>query len=232
MESGNLYLVSTPIGNMKDITLRAIETLQSVNYIACEDTRKTGTLLKTLGINKKHMLISYYNDTEDARIPNIINLLLNGEDVALVSDSGTPTISDPGFRLVRECKKNSIKVISIPGPTALISALASSGLPTDKFIFLGFLPKKEGNRNKLLEKTKSANSDMEATVIIYEAPHRILKTIESIKKVFGNINLTILREITKIHEEALSMTTEEFIKHYSERSPKGEFVILWNTKEF
>ncbi len=232
MEPGNLYLVSTPIGNMKDITLRAIETLQSVNYIACEDTRKTGTLLKTLGINKKHMLISYYNDTEDARIPNIINLLLNGEDVALVSDSGTPTISDPGFRLVRECKKNNIKVISIPGPTALISALASSGLPTDKFIFLGFLPKKEGNRNKLLEKTKSANSDMEATVIIYEAPHRILKTIESVKKVFGNINLTILREITKIHEEALSMTTEEFVKYYSERNPKGEFVILWNTKEF
>lgn len=232
MEPGNLYLVSTPIGNMKDITLRAIETLQNVNYIACEDTRKTGTLLKTLGINKKHMLISYYNDTEDARIPNIINLLLNGEDVALVSDSGTPTISDPGFRLVRECKKNNIKVISIPGPTALISALASSGLPTDKFIFLGFLPKKEGNRNKLLEKIKTANSDIEATVITYEAPHRILKTIESIKKVFGNINLTILREITKIHEEALSMTTEEFIKHYSERSPKGEFVILWNTKEF
>lgn len=232
MEIGNLYLVSTPIGNMKDITLRAIETLQNVNYIACEDTRKTGTLLKTLNISKKHMLISYYDDTEDARIPNIINLLLNGEDVALVSDSGTPTISDPGFRLVRECLKTNIKVISIPGPTALISALSSSGLPTDKFIFLGFLPKKEGNRLKLLENSKDANSKVEATLIAYEAPHRLIKTLESIRKVYGEIDITLARELTKIHEETIAKPISEFIEIYSKKNPKGEFIILWNTKDF
>lgn len=232
METGNLYIVATPIGNLKDITLRAIETLSNVEYIACEDTRKTGMLLKSIGVKRRAMLISYYEQTEDARIPNIINLLLNSKDVALVSDSGTPAISDPGFRLIRECLKNEIKVISIPGPSATISALVSSGLPTDKFIFLGFLPKKEGNRLKLLKNTKEGNEKIEATIIIYEAPHRILKVLESIKEVYGNIEIVLARELTKIHEEVKSGLIENFIDIYKKQNPKGEFVVLWNTKNF
>ncbi len=232
METGKLFIVATPIGNLKDITLRAIETLSSVEYIACEDTRKTGVLLKAIGVERRAMLISYYEQTEDARIPNIINLLLNGKDVALVSDSGTPAISDPGFRLIRECLKNEIKVISIPGPSATISALVSSGLPTDKFIFLGFLPKKEGNRLKLLKNTKEGNEKIEATIIIYEAPHRILKVLESIKEVYGNIEIILARELTKIHEEVKSDIIENFIEKYKKQEPRGEFVVLWNTKNF
>lgn len=232
MEIGKLYIVATPIGNLSDITLRAIETLGSVDYIACEDTRKTGMLLKSINIEKRPMLISYYEGVEDQRIPNILNILLNGQDVALVSDSGTPAVSDPGFRLVRECVKNNIKVVSIPGPSALISALVSSGLPTDKFIFLGFLPKKEGNRLKLLTNTKDANEKIEATVIIYEAPHRILKVLKSIKDVYGNIQITIGRELTKIHEEVDTDSIENMSERFKKQDPRGEFVLMWNIKDF
>ena len=189
-------------------------------------------LLKSIGVEKRAMFISYYEQTEDLRIPNILNLLLNGRDVALVSDSGTPAVSDPGFRLIRECVKNNIKVISIPGPSALISALVSSGLPTDKFIFLGFLPKKEGNRLKLLKNTKEGNNKIEATVIIYEAPHRLLKVLVSIQEVYGNIQITLARELTKIHEEVKTDSIENFIEKYKKQDPRGEFVALWNTKDF
>lgn len=228
---GSLYIVATPIGNLQDITLRAISTLRSVDYIACEDTRKTGILLKSLDISHRPMLISYYEQSELIRIPNILNILSNGHNVALVSDSGTPTISDPGFRLVRACKEEGIDVISIPGPFAGVAALASSGLPTDKFIFLGFLPKKEGNRLRLLRNLKEANQNLEATVIIYEAPHRLLKTLKSIESVFGNIQIVLMRELTKIHEERLSENIESLIKKYEEQNPRGEFVILFNTKK-
>ena len=230
MHKANLYIVATPIGNLQDITLRAISILKSVSYIACEDTRKTGVLLKSLNITHRPMLISYYEQNEQARIPNILNILRNGEDVALVSDSGTPTISDPGFRLVRACKEEGIEVVSIPGPSAGISALASSALPTDKFIFLGFLPKKEGHRIRLLETLKQSNKDLEATVIIFEAPHRLIKTLINIKEVFGNINLSIARELTKIHEEKFTDSLENIISRYNERAPRGEFVILFNPK--
>lgn len=230
MHKGNLYIVATPIGNLQDITLRAISVLKSVDYIACEDTRKTGTLLKSFEIPHKPMLISYYEQVELVRIPNILNILNNGRDVALVSDSGTPTISDPGFKLVRACRDEGINVISVPGAFAGVSALASSGLPTDKFIFLGFLPKKEGNRIRLLENVKEANLKLEGTVVIYEAPHRLIKTLSSIKLVFGNINLAIGRELTKIHEESFMEKTEELIQKYEKQPPKGEFVILFNPK--
>jgi len=231
MEKGNLYIVATPIGNLKDITLRAIEVLENVDYIACEDTRKTGILLKELGISRKSMLISYYEQTEEARIPNILNLLSNGQDVALVSDSGTPLVSDPGFRLVREAKKLGFNVISIPGATAGISALVSTGLPPDKFLFLGFLPKKEGNRIKLLNEIKNSNKNLEATVIIYEAPHRLIKTLKSIELVFGEmLSLSVARELTKVHEEVFAMKIGELIKRYENKSPKGEFVLLFNPK--
>lgn len=231
MERGNLYIVATPIGNLKDITLRAIEVLESVEYLACEDTRKTGILLKSLGIERKSMLISYYEQTENARIPNILNLLLNGKDVALVSDSGTPLISDPGFRLVREARKNEINVIPIPGPSASISALVSSGLPSDKFLFLGFLPKKEGNRIRLLNEVKLSNEKLESTVIIYEAPHRLTKTLKSLSQVFGiDFEVTSARELTKIHEEVITLSIGKLIEKYEKMNPKGEFVILFNPK--
>ncbi len=225
-----MFIVATPIGNLQDITLRAIETLKSVDYIACEDTRKTGILLKSLNLNSHPMLISYYEQNEKVRIPNILNLLINGRDVALVSDGGTPTISDPGFRLVRQCLKENIKVVSIPGPSAVITAISSSGLPTDKFIFLGFLPKKPGHRLKLLKELQVSNKKLEATVIIYEAPHRLVKVLVDLNTVFGNINITLARELTKIYEEQVSSTIEEFLKKYEKKKPKGEFVILFSPK--
>ena len=178
------------------------------------------------------MLISYYDGKEKDRIPNIINLLINGQNVALVSDSGTPLVSDPGYPLVRECLSSGINVISIPGPTALISALVSSGQPPDKFIFLGFLPKKDGNRIKLLNQVKLANKDLESTVILYEAPHRIVKTLTDLKNVFGDVKITLSREITKIHEEVSYLLISEFLAKYNKSKPKGEYVILLNPKTF
>lgn len=232
MNHGNLYIVATPIGNIQDISIRATELLKSIEYVACEDTRRTGLLLKSIGFEQKPMLISYYDGKEKDRIPNILNLLLNGKDVALVSDSGTPLISDPGFPLVRECLKNEIKVISIPGPSAVISSLVISGQPTDKFIFLGFLPRKEGNRRKLLENLKESNKELEATVVIYEAPHRLVKSLLAIKEVFGSINITICRELTKIYEESTTSNIDSFLSKYDKTQPKGEFVILFNPKTF
>lgn len=232
MHLGTLYIVATPIGNLQDITLRAINILQSVNYVACEDTRMTGRLLSEIGIAHKPMLISYYEQTEDARVPNILNLLINGKDVALVSDSGTPLVSDPGFPLVRECLEQNIKVVSIPGPSASTSALVSSGLPTDKFLFLGFLPKKEGHREKLLEKVKKNNEEIEVSVIIYEAPHRLIKSLNSLQSVFGDIDVVLMREMTKIHEERISGRISYILETYKKKKPKGEYVILFNTKDF
>jgi len=230
MKIGNLYIIATPIGNLEDITIRAIETLKTVDYIACEDTRRTGLLLKKLNITNKKMLFSFYDQTEDLRIPNILNLLNGGQDVALVSDSGTPTISDPGFRLVRACIEKGFNIISIPGPSALISALVTSGMPTDRFIFLGFLPKSEGKRLKSLKNIKNSNEKFEATVIIYEAPHRLIKTFKSIEKIFGDINISIARELTKIHEQKIKTNIKEAILYFENKTPKGEFVILFNPK--
>ena len=227
----DLYIVATPIGNLQDITLRAIEVLKSVDYIACEDTRKTGILLKSFNIEHHPMLISFYEQNEKVRVPNIINLLKNERSVALVSDGGTPTISDPGFRLVRQCLEEGIKVISIPGPSAVISALASSGLPTDKFIFLGFLPRKQGHRITQLNTLRTGNEKLKATVVIYEAPHRILKVLGDIKSVFGNIELRLGRELTKIHEEMVIDSVDNLIAKYEKQEPRGEFVILFNPKQ-
>lgn len=227
---GNLYIVATPIGNMSDISFRAVEILKNSKYIACEDTRKTGLLLKKLDIRSDQKLISFYEGVEGAKQENIINVLTNGVDVALVSDSGTPTISDPGFKLVRVCLDRGIKVVSIPGPSALITALSASGLPTDKFLFLGFLPKKEGNKMRLLSETKEAILKVSSTVIIYEAPHRLIKTLISLEIVFGDIEIILMRELTKIYEERRSSKISKFIKEYNKKVPRGEFVILFNIK--
>lgn len=224
---GNLYIVATPIGNLQDITFRAVDVLKKVEYIACEDTRKTNFLLKSIGVTTKPFLISFYEQNEMARMPNILILLKNGKDVVLVSDSGTPTISDPGFKLIRDAIEQGTNVVSIPGPTAAISALVSSGLPTDKFLFLGFPPKKGGHRKTLYQKLKDSLGLVPSTVIIYESPFRVKKTLEELSEVFGDIKVVVARELTKVHENLLrgkiSQIKDEIVE-------KGEFVILFNLK--
>lgn len=251
---GILYIVSTPIGNLKDISIRAVEILNAVEFIACEDTRKTGFLLnsiaplynrlthytsETKGLEtvweiqnsqriEKPILLSYYEQNEFKRIPQIITALKNGADVALVSDAGTPTISDPGFKLVRQCIQEGIQVVSIPGPSAAISALVVSGLPTDKFLFIGYLPKKQGHRKKLLEQILSSQQHIASTVILFEAPHRIKQAFEELKGVFGDIHMVVAREITKVHEEIRREKISSLQEHFKTTIPKGEFVLLFH----
>lgn len=232
---GTLYIVATPIGNLKDITLRAIEVLQSVQFVACEDTRRTGILLKSLRLHdssipsEQPVLLSYYEQNELQRISQIITILRNGKNVALVSDAGTPTISDPGYKLVREAIAQGIRVESIPGPSSVVSALVSSGLPTDKFLFIGYLPKKKGNQLKLLGNIESVTQIVALTVILFETPHRLLKTLSLMQEIFGDIELSLCRELTKVHEEVLRGKISELRTHYNNSSPKGECVIVFHT---
>lgn len=218
-----LYLVATPIGNLKDITLRAIDILSSVDVIACEDTRKTGLLLKKLEIKNNSQLLSYYEENELKRIPQIISLLKSGKNIALVSNAGTPTISDPGFKLVRECIKEGLNIETIPGASAILSALVASGLPTNNFIFLGFLPKKEGKRKKILEKLEK-----NMTTIIYVSPYRLIKRLEELNLLFGDIEVVICRELTKIHEEIRRERISNSINHFKKKQPRGEFTVCFN----
>lgn len=222
--NGSLFIVSTPIGNIKDITLRAIETLKKVDHILCEDTRVTGHLLHEYQIDKKMVAFGDFN--EERMISFVIADLEKGQNIALVSDAGTPLVSDPGFKLVRELAFKNIKIEVIPGASGVTAALVVSGLPTDKFLFLGFLPKKDGKREKLLTDAKEAVSKVKSSVIIYESPFRVLKTLEQIKKVFGDIDVVVCREMTKLHEEVIRQKVTDVIKHFSLHSPKGEFVIL------
>lgn len=240
--TGTLYIVATPIGNMEDITIRAIRTLFSVDGIACEDTRKTGLLLREIqrrypefavpkNGEKFQRMLSYYEENEEKRIPEIITALENGLSVALVSDAGTPLISDPGYRLVRECVKKNIAVVSIPGPSAGISALTLSGFPTDKFIFYGYPPRKDGNRKTLFEHALKAQESVSATMIFYEAPHRLGKTLASMVEVFGDAQVALCREMTKTYEEILHGSLTEMIEVFRKREPKGEFCIVISLKE-
>lgn len=227
---GTLFIVATPIGNLQDITLRAIKVLQTVDVIACEDTRKTGILLSQIlpvGVNKPR-LVSYYEQNELQRIPEVISALKDNLKIALVSDAGTPLISDPGFKLVRECIKEGVRVESIPGPSSVITALAVSGLPTDKFLFLGYPPRKPGHRKSLFENVKSAESLIKSTVIFFEAPHKIIRTLEELKEVFGDIDIVLCRELTKTYEEIRREKISISIEHFTKTTPKGEFVLLFN----
>lgn len=228
---GILYLVSTPIGNLEDITLRALRILSEVDIIACEDTRKTGLLLQKLQDRKfKPKLLSYYEENEPHRIPQIVKLLKEGKNVALVSNAGTPTISDPGFKLVRECIKEGIKVEAIPGASAILTALVSSGLPTDKFLFLGYLPKKQNKRKKVLQQLHSILHSMICTVIFFESPHRLVKVLRDIQEILGDIEIVICRELTKIHEEIRREKISEAIVHFEKTKPKGEFTLLFRSR--
>jgi len=220
-----LYVVATPIGNLKDITFRAVETLKEVDYIAAEDTRKARILLKTYLIEKP--LISYHKDNEEKSSQHLINLILKGHSIALISEAGTPGISDPGYPLLQKAKENHIDIIPIPGVSAVITALSVSTLPTDKFLFIGFLPMKKGKKRKILELYK----DLQIPVVLYESPYRIVQTLELIKEIFGNIEIFIGRELTKLYEEKLIASTEEMIEIFSQKKAKGEFVIILNLKK-
>jgi len=217
---GILYIVSTPIGNLGDISLRAIETLQKVDLILAEDTRRTGILLKSLKIKKN--LLSFYEHNESARIPQVIDFLKKGQNLALVSDAGTPTISDPGFKLIREAITQGLKIESIPGASAALAALVVSGLPTDKFIFLGYLPKKQGKATKIIKQI----ADLDFTIILFESPKRLLRNLKLLKDLLGNKSTVVARELTKLHEEYLRGDIEDIIEHFKKNPIKGEITLI------
>jgi len=221
MKSGTLYLVATPIGNLSDISERAIEILNEVSLIAAEDTRISGTLLKKLNIKKP--LISYYEHNAVMREEKLINTLISGENVALITDAGTPGISDPGELIVKKCIENDIDVIPIPGACAFVSALIVSGFSTERFTFIGFLPSKATEKEKILNNYKQASE----TMIFYEAPHRLLKTLESLKNILGDERkICVSREITKKFEEHKRFTLSEAFDFYNNNPIKGEFVLV------
>jgi 16S rRNA (cytidine1402-2'-O)-methyltransferase len=219
--SGILYVVATPIGNLEDITYRAVRVLGQVNWIACEDTRQTRKLLEHYGI--KTSRISYHEHNELERAKELCSRLLAGESGALVSDAGVPLISDPGYRLVHSAVGAGVVVQPVPGPSALLAALSASGLPTDAFHFAGFLPPKGGQRAHALEALK----DEHATLIFYEAPHRVVEALTDIRAVMGDRDIVVAREITKVHEEFLHGTVSEVRDQLAERETiKGEITIL------
>lgn len=220
-----LYLVPTPIGNLDDITLRAIKVLQSVDAILAEDTRTSGVLLRHLNISKP--LHSYHIFNEHQTVQRLVNQLKEGKTLALVSDAGTPGISDPGFLLVRECIKNNIPVECLPGPTAFVPALVNSGLPNDRFTFEGFLPHKKGRQTRLSELAGE-----ERTMVFYESPHRLLKTLGQFAVVFGpDRPASVSRELTKVFEETQRGPLSELITYFAQKTVKGEIVICVQGKE-
>jgi 16S rRNA (cytidine1402-2'-O)-methyltransferase len=218
--SNNLYIVPTPIGNLEDITLRAISMLKEVDLILAEDTRKSAILLKRYQIQNR--MESFHKFNEHKKLAHYIQFLEQGKSIALISDAGTPSISDPGFLLVRECIHHNIRVECLPGATAFVPALVNSGFPTDRFVFEGFLPPKKG-RNKRLESLRHE----ERTMILYESPHRLLKTLSQLAEFFPpDHEVSVSRELTKVHEENVRGTFQELIQHYTRYNPKGEIVIV------
>ncbi|MFC1550155.1 16S rRNA (cytidine(1402)-2'-O)-methyltransferase [Candidatus Neomarinimicrobiota bacterium] len=214
-----MFIVSTPIGNLKDITYRAVETLKKVSIITAEDTRRTKTLLQHYNINTP--MISYYEHNSYTRIPQIKKYLQDDENIAVVTDAGTPTISDPAYKLVRAAIDIDAKVEAIPGASAVLTALVSSGLPTDRFLFEGFLPPKKG-RKKRLEILKNES----ATIIFYENPNRLIRTLKDIISVLGDRPAVISRELTKLYEEKKRGTLSELISYFTKTKPRGEIVIM------
>ena len=220
---GTLYLVATPIGNLDDITLRAIKVLQNVDIIAAEDTRHSLKLLNHLNISKP--LISYHRHNEEIKSDLLINNLLEGKNIAIISDAGTPVISDPGHEIVKVAIENNIKVTPIPGACALITALISSGLDASEFTFIGFLPLNKKNRKEKLEQIQNSTN----TTILYEAPHKLLSTLQDLNNFLENRKIVLARELTKIHEEFIFGTCDELLKKLE--NPKGEFVIIIEKNE-
>src|ERR1700681_1340938 len=218
--SGCLYLVATPIGNLEDITLRALRVLKEADLIACEDTRHTQKLLQHYGIRKE--LVSYHAHNELTRAPELVIQLEEGAQVALVSDAGTPVLSDPGHRLVVLCLRHHIPVVPIPGPSAFVAALAASGMPTEEFLFVGFLPSRAGARRKKLDALKSEPR----ALVLYEAPHRLAETLSDAADILGSRHAVVAREVTKIHEEFLRGSLVELRDAARQRAPRGEITLL------
>jgi len=222
--SGKLFIVPTPIGNLEDITFRALKVLKEADLILAEDTRTTGFLLKHFSIETK--MFSHHLHNEHKTLQTVIEKILSGLTIALVSDAGTPSISDPGFLIVRECIKNQIDVETLPGAVAFVPALVNSGLPSDKFCFEGFLPQKKGRQKRLLELQNE-----ERTMIFYESPHRLLKALEQFAEFFGPERLvSVSRELTKVYEENIRGTVTEVINYFKEKAIKGEIVIILQGK--
>ena len=217
--TGQLFVVGTPIGNLEDVTLRAISTLQSVDIILAEDTRNSKKLLDAHKIKTK--MISYHEHSNDKEIKKIIDLLLEGKDLALISDAGTPTISDPGYGLIRDCIKHDIVIVPIPGVSAITAAMSVSGLPSDSFTFVGFLPQKKG-RLKKIELLKN----IENTIILFESPYRLEKTLNQLLEHLGNRSVVVGRELTKLYEEVIRGNLTDVIKYFSKSKVKGEIVIM------
>ena len=220
-----LYLVPTPIGNLEDMTFRAVKVLKEVDLILAEDTRTSGKLLKHFEIST-HMH-SHHMHNEHKTVANIVQRIKNGESVALISDAGTPAISDPGFLLTRSCLENNVEIECLPGATAFVPALVNSGLPNDKFVFEGFLPVKKGRQtrlNFLAEETR--------TMIFYESPHKLLKTLTHFSEYFGEERpISVSRELTKLYEETVRGTISEVLEHFTKKAPKGEFVVVVGGKK-
>jgi 16S rRNA (cytidine1402-2'-O)-methyltransferase len=216
-----LYLIPTPIGNLEDITLRALRILQEkVNLVLAEDTRKTGQLLKHYGISKP--MASFHQHNEHRVVGQFVNRMLSGETMGLITDAGTPAISDPGYLLVRECIKVNLPVECLPGPTAFVPALVNSGLPADRFVFLGFLPHKKGRQKRI-----ASLSSMPYTTVFYESPHRLLKTLKQMAEILGtDRQAAVARELSKMHEETRRGTLAELIEHFGQAGVRGEIVIV------
>ena len=217
---GVLYIVPTPVGNLEDITLRAIRVLKEADVVLAEDTRTSGILLKHFDIHQQ--LMSHHKFNEHGTSAAIVERLLSGQNVALVSDAGTPGISDPGFFLVREAVKAGVEVQTLPGPTAFVPALVSSGLPCDRFVFEGFLPQKKGRMSRI-----ASLADELRTMVFYESPYRVLKTLQQFAGAFGpDRQACACREISKVHEESVRGTLEELMAHFTQTEPRGEFVLI------
>ncbi len=218
--SGKLFICGTPIGNLEDMTFRAIKTLREVDLIACEDTRHTIKLLNHFDI--KNHLEAYHEHNKNVKAKKLTELLKSGKNIALVTDAGMPCISDPGYELISLCIENNIPITVVPGPTAVTSALAMSGISSERFIFEGFLPQGNKARKEILTSLAKEHR----TVIFYEAPHHLVKTLEDIQKYLGNRKISAVREITKVYEELKRGTVEELLNFYKENNPKGEFVLV------
>ncbi len=222
--SGTMYIVPTPVGNLNDMSPRAVEVLKSCSLVLAEDTRTSATVMRHFGITTP--MQSHHKFNEHATLKPIIERLEGGEDIALVSDAGTPGISDPGFLLSRECRRSGITVVTLPGPTAFVPALVDSGLPCDRFAFEGFLPAKKGRATRLSELAAE-----ERTMVIYESPLRLVKTLQELKEYMGgDRQASVSREISKLHEMTVRGTIDELISHFDENNPRGEIVIVLSGK--
>lgn len=221
MKTG-LYIVATPIGNIKDISQRGKETLSEAEVIACEDTRISKKLLSLLGIDLKKKYITLHDHNEGEHLKQIISDIKEGKSVALISDAGSPLISDPGYKLIKECRRQNIYVTAIPGCCALICALQLSGMPTNSFMFSGFVPNKDKAKKDAFQTVK----ELKTTIIFYETATRIIKTLQAAKEIFAEREIAVVREISKVYEECLNGTAEELINHFNQQEPKGEMVLI------